>query len=178
MFERLFVGFLNGKDKVCDHLTEGAGSRITPFYFTKVTRITSSDINNGSVTHDAAMFAKGLVEFAGGGNINSNDEVYIVVAVGESEVIFREGGFVRSDENLDEVAFELVTEMVGFVLVERNDEILEAVGIGFKSLSGLEKSKTIGNTARIDGGRVFLNTIKKHSKTDGGGDFVDGWFAR
>ncbi len=178
MFKRLLVGFLNGKDKVCDHLTEGAGSRVAPFYFTKVTRIASSDINNGSITHDAAMFAKGLVEFVGGRDINSNDEVYIVVAVRESEVIFREGGFVRSDENLDEVSLELVTEMVGFVLVERNDEILETVGIGFKSLSGLEKSKTIRNTTRIDGGCVFLNAIEKHSKTDGSGDFVDGWFAR
>ena len=178
MFERLFVGFLNGKDKVCDHLTEGAGGGIAPFDFAEVTGVAGGDIDDRSVAHDAAMFAKGLVEFAGGRDINSNDEVYIVVAVRESEVIFREGGFVRSDENLDEVALELVTEMVGFVLVERNDEILETVGIGFKSLSGLEKSKAIMNTTRIDGGCVFLNAIEKHSKTDGSGDFVDGWFAR
>lgn len=113
--------------------------------------------------HDAAVFAEGFVELAGGRNIDGDDEIDIVIAVGEREIILRNRLFVRSDEDFDEITLELVTEMIGFFFVEGDDEILETVGSALESGVGLEELEGVRSTAGINSGGMLLDAVKIQS---------------
>lgn len=117
MVEWSGIGILKSENEVGDHFTERAGGRIAPFNFAKTTRFAGGDIDGGSVVHDTTVFAEGFVEVVGGRNIDGDDEIDIVITVGEGEVIFGNRVAIWGDKDFDEVAFELVAEMVGFAFV-------------------------------------------------------------
>ena len=125
--------------------------------------------------HDATMLTQGGIKVDAIRNIESENEVDVVVAVGELEVALRNLGAIGSDVDFDEFAVKFVAEVVGFLLVECNDEILEGVGVGFEGVFGLEKLKGIGSGAGVDGGGMFAESVKHKAEGDGGGHLVDGW---
>ncbi len=114
---------MQGKDELGNHFAERTSDRIAPFDFSETARLASGNIDDSGIVHDTAVFAESVVEITGGRDIESDDEINIVITMGKIEVVFGDGGLVRSDENFDVITFELVTEVIGFVFVERDDKI-------------------------------------------------------
>ena len=97
---------------------------------------------------DAAVFRKRRVEIGFRRNIECDNEVDIEVAVTKFEITFRKSGLIRSNEDFNVVAFDLVAKVVCLLFVESDNKVAKTVCIGLKSFFRFEEFDRIWDSTR------------------------------
>ena len=124
--------------------------------------------------HDAALLGDGGVEVCDDGDIQSDNEVDVEVASGEAEVFRRDGGAIGGNVDANEIAVVFDADVVGFVFVQANDEVLEGVGVDLEGLFGLEEFNLLGDVTAENRGGVLADLVEGDGHGDGGDELVDG----
>src|SRR5690606_27474508 len=105
------------------HFAQAAGVILVPVNAAKLAyRITSAQRGYRRVVQNPAMGRQRAVEVVAVLHAQCQQQLHVVVALAEFQVVAADSGTVRRDENLYYLAVYFVAEVVGLLLVESDDE--------------------------------------------------------
>ena len=123
----LIIRIIKTLSEACRELTIAAGLRICPDDIAQRTWRIDVQRCHWRLAQDAAMPFEGWVEVILAAHTDRHNELHIVVTLAKFQITLANRCAVRRDENLNEVAIELVAQMVGLFLIKGNDEISQTI---------------------------------------------------
>ena len=90
-----------------------------------------------------------------------HNKLHIVITLAKFQITLANRCAIRRDENLNEVAIELVAQMVGLFLIKGNDEISQTIHRALKGTLWLQKAHCRWHIPTKDGCGVLVEFIKQ-----------------
>ena len=90
-----------------------------------------------------------------------------------AEVGLANGGLIWSDVNFDKITFDFIANMINLILAEGDNKILQTVSGFFESFFWFQKLQNIWHLAGKDRRNMLTHSVKNHSKTKCGRNFID-----
>ena len=104
---------------------------------------------------------EGWVKVILAAHTDRHNELHIVVTLAKFQITLANRRAVRRDENLNEVAIELVAQMVGLFLIKGNDEISQTIHRALKGTLWLKEAHCRWYIPTKDGCGVLVEFIEQ-----------------
>ena len=171
---RINKGLVQGVHQLDAQFAQAAGVGIQPIDAAQLFPAPGLGVqgDNGGVVQDAAVRGDGQVQLLLFVHAQRHHDIDIEVALAEFEVFVGDRGTVRGNKNLDHAVLDLVAQLVGLGLVERDDEIAQAVGVFLDGFFGLQKLQRGRHITAKDGCGMLAHLVQADRKSDASGKLV------
>jgi hypothetical protein len=124
------------------HFAKAAGLGVLPVYLTQIV-ICRAGVhrNDGGVMQDPAMGGDCGIQLGALCDSQGDYDLDVKIALAEYQVLLTDARPVGSNKYPNDVVLDLIAQLIGLILVERDNKISQAVGIGLNRFFGLQKLK-------------------------------------
>lgn len=124
------------------------------------------DSHDSRIVQNTAVSGDGLVEVFLVLYPERDDKVNIEIALTELQIRLRNLGAVRCNKDTHDVVLDFVAQTVGFVFVERDDEIAQAVDVVLKRLTWFQEVNRRRNHPTKHSRGVFVELVEHQRQTE------------
>ena len=157
----LIIRTIKALSEACRELTIAAGPRIRPDDIAQRTWRINMQRCHWRLSQDAAMPLERWVEVVLATHTDRHDKLHIVITLAKFQITLANRCAVWRDENLNEVAIELVAQMVGLFLIKGNDEISQTIHRALKGTLWLKEAHCRWYIPTKDGRGVLVELVEQ-----------------
>ena len=157
----LIIRIIKALSEACRELTIAASLRIRPDDIAQRTWCINMQRCHWRLAQNAAMPFERWVEVILAAHTDRHDKLHIVVALAKFQITLANRRAIRRDENLNEVAIELIAQMVGLFLIKGNDEISQTIHRALKGTLWLQKAHCRWHIPTKDGCGVLVELVEQ-----------------